>query len=1022
MATYLQGVTDYIPDFQPFQPDLNFYANVLQTKQNQYDTNYKALNNLYGELYHQRVTRDDSNKMKDDYLKKVDFELKRVSALDLSLEQNVQQAQQVFKPLYENKHLMKDMALTKNYDLEKGKAMALKNNKDIKQRELYWDVGIKGMDYRLDEFKNALKEDVLSFDNITYTPNVNVYEKYKELSKDINIDITSPDKSGMYLVRQKNGDLIIPSLQKLFLSTYASDPALQAKYATEAYVARKDDIEKRAAKYNNNKILAEQEYLKEKYVILKEYANQKTDDSEDALDASTTKQSIVQNEVEAGDVNPRQPAFLERINQAIQVDKIVYEHNSKLNSEINSGKTSLYTDKPLADPTGLDIDNIELARQIVDSNYATFLAEKDILTYSSTLAERDKIIDYKVNPIGLENMRHMHNMQRDANNNNFALQRDKIKFQNDLYLAKLKNEADEKNAILEWQLDNGLAEVKDGQIVPVETPGQSFESIDGGNTENRNIKVDKDNRSILLDNTQSQSSEYFDTWLQIMRSGIKKGEIKKADLSYLMGQNEKWADKIWEKYNNQADDKQSRNDLVQNLLLSAKIFDLKKRMDNWSARNRGLSVADAYNMDGLRAQMKLEQVKNIYKLHIGIKKDNNQRIQSALYNALSQTTLSDKTKYSIIDAYIKKYRTAKIYDDDDFDDLVNDFIDKYDKSSKTVKVDWKTVDPRMAQYATPEKETSKVSWAKLLNDVYDPLVSNPNHKVGLLSYRGTTSTSNTGEATIGSRPTSVPVNFGAKNDNLIMFKQFVNDLKGINFTNDTESYRISTKGNVYEKNYDLTDTDKLKRLKNLAFDLDALSYQKSQKDKPNIFKLVQHQVGMENSYLGAMTIKNIPDEVLYKYFDKTNDAAIIKEIKANGITYIAPQSNWKNGLFQSNKISANEMILNTGKTIQYIDPMYGHKFNITRDKATGNYNFNTEINYVDENGNPQKETESLPIAALGNAIDGEIEKYISQFTKLSKANEENFKYFQSVGNTEATQKMIKAFGKGFKNSGFKIID
>jgi hypothetical protein len=44
MATYLQGVTDYIPQFQPFQPDLNFYGNVMQTKQTQYDTNWKALN------------------------------------------------------------------------------------------------------------------------------------------------------------------------------------------------------------------------------------------------------------------------------------------------------------------------------------------------------------------------------------------------------------------------------------------------------------------------------------------------------------------------------------------------------------------------------------------------------------------------------------------------------------------------------------------------------------------------------------------------------------------------------------------------------------------------------------------------------------------------------------------------------------------------------------------------------------------------------------------------------------------
>ena len=50
MATYLQGVTDYIPDYQPFQPDLNFYGNLLQAKQSQYDSNWKNLNNLYSSL------------------------------------------------------------------------------------------------------------------------------------------------------------------------------------------------------------------------------------------------------------------------------------------------------------------------------------------------------------------------------------------------------------------------------------------------------------------------------------------------------------------------------------------------------------------------------------------------------------------------------------------------------------------------------------------------------------------------------------------------------------------------------------------------------------------------------------------------------------------------------------------------------------------------------------------------------------------------------------------------------------
>ena len=48
MATYIAGVTDYIPQIQPFQPDLNFYANVMQTRQSRYDAAKTQINNLYG--------------------------------------------------------------------------------------------------------------------------------------------------------------------------------------------------------------------------------------------------------------------------------------------------------------------------------------------------------------------------------------------------------------------------------------------------------------------------------------------------------------------------------------------------------------------------------------------------------------------------------------------------------------------------------------------------------------------------------------------------------------------------------------------------------------------------------------------------------------------------------------------------------------------------------------------------------------------------------------------------------------
>ena len=50
MATYLPGVQDYIPSLEPFKPDYKFLSDVLTIRQDRYDTNFKALNNLYNDL------------------------------------------------------------------------------------------------------------------------------------------------------------------------------------------------------------------------------------------------------------------------------------------------------------------------------------------------------------------------------------------------------------------------------------------------------------------------------------------------------------------------------------------------------------------------------------------------------------------------------------------------------------------------------------------------------------------------------------------------------------------------------------------------------------------------------------------------------------------------------------------------------------------------------------------------------------------------------------------------------------
>ena len=60
MATYIQGVTDYIPEVQAFQPDYNFLGNILQNKQSKYDANYKAISQTYGNLLNSQMLRKDN--------------------------------------------------------------------------------------------------------------------------------------------------------------------------------------------------------------------------------------------------------------------------------------------------------------------------------------------------------------------------------------------------------------------------------------------------------------------------------------------------------------------------------------------------------------------------------------------------------------------------------------------------------------------------------------------------------------------------------------------------------------------------------------------------------------------------------------------------------------------------------------------------------------------------------------------------------------------------------------------------
>lgn len=248
MATYIPGVTDYIPQIQPFQPDYNFLSNIMQTRQSRYDAAHKQLSSVYGTLLNSPMLRQENITKRDEFFKSIDGDIKRIAGLDLSLKQNQDAAMQVFKPFYEDQDMVKDMVWTKNYhtQLQKGENLKYCVDPD-KCGGQYWEGGTKALQYKAMEFQNASKEDALKFENVTFTPLINVMDKAMKAAKDAGFKVSFDSVKGGYIVTDKNGERMIAPLTSFFQSKFGSDPAVMAYYKTMAYNKRKDYIAQNAA-------------------------------------------------------------------------------------------------------------------------------------------------------------------------------------------------------------------------------------------------------------------------------------------------------------------------------------------------------------------------------------------------------------------------------------------------------------------------------------------------------------------------------------------------------------------------------------------------------------------------------------------------------------------------------------------------------------------------------------------------------------------------------------------------------
>lgn len=268
MATYIPNITDYIPQLQSFKPDLNFYSQVLQTKQSQFDSAHKAISQQYGTLVNSPMLRDTNIQRRDQFFKTIQQDVKKISGMDLSKEENVNAAMEIFRPVYEDKYILKDMAYTKQLQTQMGRAEAFRNCIDPdKCGGAFWEEGVRAMNYQVEEFKNATDDKALGYTAPIYTPFVNLTQKAIKAAKEAGFNVSVDTKKGGYIVTDTNGELLLNGsdgkagiLPNYLYGLFANDQKTMDVFKTQAYVARKDWSKQHAFEYGDENA-AESAYL-----------------------------------------------------------------------------------------------------------------------------------------------------------------------------------------------------------------------------------------------------------------------------------------------------------------------------------------------------------------------------------------------------------------------------------------------------------------------------------------------------------------------------------------------------------------------------------------------------------------------------------------------------------------------------------------------------------------------------------------------------------------------------------------
>lgn len=456
MAQYIPYNPVYIPEIQPYKPDFNFLGNIAQTKQSRYDASYKKIGEMYGNLLNSPMTRSENIEKRDAFFKSIDQDIKKMSGMDLSLQQNQDAAMQVFKGLYEDPDIVKDMAFTKNAygQLDRGKALKLCSDPTKCDGE-WWEGGDQAIQYKMQEFKNASREEALAMQSPEYTAHYNVEKMAIKAAKDAGFNMKVDTVKGGYIVIDGNGVMMQPGLADFFLHQFGNDPKVMKMYNTQGYLQRKNWVAGNLQNYGGDETKANLEYIN-KMMTISEKAKAKQEGLDEKAQASKNNKALVEDIIKKQGYAPDIDKNLKDVYSGLFLEEQV----TTSAAEINRKKAEI------GDGVAKNMSNLKYATDNIDQIVGLNLLKQASNTAATHYSNLTKTQEKKADPFALAGYHAKLNLDN-------SMKMAEQNFIYDVAKKKLDYEYDVKKAGLTL---NALGEPIGGGAVATDAAGNKLEA------------------------------------------------------------------------------------------------------------------------------------------------------------------------------------------------------------------------------------------------------------------------------------------------------------------------------------------------------------------------------------------------------------------------------------------------------------------------------------------------------------------------------------------------------------------